>query len=203
MSLLVVGEMDLNNPIFSSPEIKRQLRRIKLFFVCWVVLEAVVFVGFSYWLGIDVAILVTIGFFLVGYFLKPSKGVGFGMDGAGDPRYVSALLMMIPGFVLDVVALLVLIGPVRRRLVGWLQRKLMTIGGGGNVFPFGCCGGPCCREGGARRYAPRGEVIDIEGGAGGGLGAKAEVIRRESRDASAGALGCEEEIIDVRYEEKT
>ena len=74
----------------------------------------------------------------------------------GIAWFVAGVLFMIPGFITDVLALLVLLPPVRRRLLGRfgkLVEQRIIMGGGAGLGPGGFSWPP--QDGG-------GEIIDIE-----------------------------------------
>lgn len=134
--------MDFNS-LSSNPMLKNSMKKFKIFLAIYLVLEIGAFVGVGFLIGGDYAAWLTVGVMLVGYAIKPNQSVKQAVS-QGAPafsvRRVVSTLLMIPGFLTDIVAILVLIAPVRRGLQQFVLRKVLPpslsamLGGGGNPF---------------------------------------------------------------------
>ncbi len=120
--------MDMN-----SPEIKKIRGRFLAFLIIWLALEFFAFWGMSELIGGYYTVWLTIGIMILGYIIRPKEPL-MKTPGIQDPsnfqeklpksylpRKLASLFLMIPTFLTDIVAILVLITPVRRLL----QRKLI------------------------------------------------------------------------------
>lgn len=108
--------MDLQNPI-----LKRGMRKISLILCAWFLLEIAAFVGVVYLIGGMAAFWITLGFSVLGYFIRPTRPASMSLS----TRKLASTLLIIPGFLTDILALCVLIPPVRRALTTKLLQRLV------------------------------------------------------------------------------
>lgn len=174
-------------------------------------LEAGAFVGVCMWIGFWNACWLTFGITLLGYAIKPRSGA------QAPVRSVVSWLLMIPGFVLDVLAIVVAIKPlregIRNRILSKVLPPEMTRSfTGENAARFsdfmrgmgemgqGCNRGAGCQAGGRCRAAD--DVIDIAEGADGYevkySGRHDVVMKKASPEASKSLVA--EDVIDVEHE---
>ena len=126
--------MDYN----SNPMLKSGMRKIGLILFAWLILEIACFIVAGYFIGGWNVFWIQFGTLILGYILKPSKnaqamGMLPGLGGMPSGRGIASTLLMIPGFITDVIGLLMLIPPVRSLAVGLITRKMMPKAAG-NMF---------------------------------------------------------------------
>ena len=119
--------MDFN----SNPMLQSGMRKISMFLLGWFVLEIACFIVAGYFIGVWNVFWIQFGTLILGYIIKPAKknnvpGMMPGLGG-GLPtgRGIAAILLMIPGFISDLIALVMLIPPVRKLALGLVMRKFM------------------------------------------------------------------------------
>ena len=103
------------------------------------VAEIVVFVMVALWVGFNWALLGIVTGSLVGLLMLRSGGAKLGQirvvlsdqrltaleaDSAGTMFLIAGILLLVPGFITDFVAVILLIGPFRRALAAFLLRGL-------------------------------------------------------------------------------
>ena len=103
------------------------------------VAEIVVFVMVALWVGFNWALLGIVTGSLVGLLMLRSGGAQLGQirvvlgaqrltaleaDSAGTMFLIAGILLLVPGFITDFVAVILLIGPFRRALAAFLLRGL-------------------------------------------------------------------------------
>jgi len=110
-----------------------QFRKATLFIVMWFLLETAAFVAVclltSFWTAFWLSILTSVA----GYAIRPSmsQGTGLGMSvltgnvGGAQARMIGSTLLMVPGFLTDVLGILVLI-PGVRKLIARGMRALVS-----------------------------------------------------------------------------
>ena len=122
--------MDLN----SNPMLQSGMRKMGFFLLLWFILEIACFIVVGYFIGGWNVFWIQFGTLILGYMIKPSKnaaapsmmpGLGGGLTSG---RGIASILLMIPGFITDVIGLLVLIPPVRRFFSFLALRKMMPKG---------------------------------------------------------------------------
>ncbi len=153
-----------------------------LLFLCWPVAEIWAFIEIGRWMGWPEAILLAITTSIAGSILMRVQGfsamsrfledvdrgelpVATVLDGMGI--FLAGVLLMLPGFLSDVLGLLLFVPPLRRLLTVWLFRQILrspvsregvrrTAGGGGS--------GPAPRQGdpGKGGFRRSDNVVDAE-----------------------------------------
>lgn len=115
-----------------------------LLFVSWPIAEIAIFVEVGQAIGWLATILLTIATGVAGTYLMQIQGfaamnrllesadkgeppVGPVLDGIGI--FTAGVLLLLPGFLTDVVGLLLFIPPLRRRLIAWLLFRAARKGG--------------------------------------------------------------------------
>lgn len=147
-----------------------------LLFLCWPVAEITVFVQMGHAIGWPGTILLTLatsvagtllmriqGFTAMNRFLaaaeKGESPVGPVLDGMGI--FVAGLFLMLPGFLSDIIGLLLFIPPLRRWLIARLFRQMVR----GGVHPMGTRAGPFGKQPGPPRdgrFRKADNVVDAE-----------------------------------------
>ncbi len=215
--------MDYN----SNPMLKSGMRKIAWILFGWLILEIACFIVAGYFIGGWNVFWIQFGTLILGYILKPSKtkpsagGLPM-MGGIPSGRGIASTMLMIPGFITDVIGLLMLIPPVRGLAIGLITRRMMPkatagmFGGGlGDMFSqmdpallekmaqqYGNLnGGQGASEPGTRKKRKarvHKDVIDVDAEVQGQKRREthAEVVRPASRQPKA----LSEDIIDVNYE---
>lgn len=124
--------MDFN----SNPTFKNTLRKAALIVACIMIFEVGLIILLSYYIGFTYVFWITIGFILLGYAIRPSKSAAKQtLSTPFSPRKMASTLFMIPGFLTDFGAILVLIPPIRRLLFAKIMNRLLPgLMGGFNPF---------------------------------------------------------------------
>ncbi|MBO4351246.1 MAG: FxsA family protein [Proteobacteria bacterium] len=129
--------MDFN----SNPMIQKSLRKAFALVAIIFVFEVALFIGLNILFGFTYIFWITVGFILLGYAIRPSKNVSpKRLSEPFSPRRMASTLFMIPGFLTDLAAFLVLIGPVRRFMFAKIINKLLP-DLSQSLNPFGTMGG--------------------------------------------------------------
>ena len=123
--------MDFN----SNPMLKKGMGKLTALLLGFLVLEIAAFVGVGMLIGGWNAVWLNVGFMLVGFVLKPTEPLSKQAPPTGLPQFsgrrIASTLFMIPGFLTDIIALVLLIPPVRRFLMGAVLKKVLPPGLGG------------------------------------------------------------------------
>jgi UPF0716 protein FxsA len=151
---------------------KRAPFALRLALAVWVVSEVAAFIGLAYLIGVGYTLLIFIGTSflgvgLVGYVgAKSFRAARDYLNSGGDPSreppkgyaLAGAVCLIIPGFVTDLVGLLLLFPPTRfvfRGLGRWIAARTPTVRfGGADVIDGEVIGERDADE--PRRYGPRG-----------------------------------------------
>ncbi|RRH77909.1 FxsA family protein [Falsigemmobacter faecalis] len=136
--------------------------RVLLPLLLWPLAEIFLFVIAGDLLGFWPTVLWLVAALLIGSSMMRSVGRPPNAGAAGVMRGFVGLLLFLPGFLSDFVALLLLLPPVRRLIGGWIVSRLMA--GQSRVFTFrgferGPGPGPRTAAPGA---AAEGDIIDGE-----------------------------------------
>ncbi len=111
------------NAFNQNPMLKKGMKKITLFISLFALLEIGAFIGVSYWIGFSYAFWITVLFIIIGYVIRPVQSQSSNHPlKSFSPRRIASTLLMIPGFITDIIAVLVLIGPIRR----FLTKKIMS-----------------------------------------------------------------------------
>ena len=124
----------------SNPIIQKSMRRAGIILFATFVLEISIFILLSYLIGFTYVFWITIGITMFGYAIRPSKSVSARrLSEPFSPRRMASTLFMIPGFLTDIAAVIVLIGPLRRFLFAKIVSKILP-DISGMLNPFGAMG---------------------------------------------------------------
>ncbi len=134
---------DLHSQLAKSPFVKK----LRNYFLLIVVIEIALFVLLSYFTSVGVAVAVTIVFLFIGYSIKPMNAPKLSqtMPSANmfndfkQVRNIVGILFMIPGFLTDLVGILLLFPPTRKLLVSIgkkiADKKIKKLTGGLGLDP--------------------------------------------------------------------
>ncbi len=210
--------MDFN----SNPMLQRGMKKISMILFGWFLLEIACFIVVGYFIGGWNVFWIQFGTLILGYLIKPAKKSGTAgmMPGLGSVlpsgRGIAATLLMIPGFISDLAALVMLIPPLRKLVLALIMRqfmpKSMDLGSMfGQMDPemlkkmSQAYGDPNDFQGaGASRKRknrkPSKDVIDVDAEIDGKkiVASHAEVVRPEAKIPKA--LPEDNDVVDVKYE---
>lgn len=216
-----LNNMDLNHSI---PALKAGLKKVAIYLLLWLLLEAGIFVLTGYFIGFANACWILVGSFILGYLIRPVDYSLQAKPKLPTARKLASTLLMIPGYMSSLIAILVIIPPIRRFIINYVLPLFKGILANRIASQFGsdvpegltesfaeqfkaAQTGNAAQTGKTKRMSSKraqhdGDIIDIDYEI---EGKKNSTSKRAYESASGNgpkALG-EEEIIDVEAEWET